>query len=504
MIKSYFLRLFLLSAGIGLRAFLSAETPDPVQQAVVKVYMVKSDFNYLQPWQRKIPVEGSGSGVIIAGKYILTNAHLASNTTFLQVQKNGSPRKYIASVKWKADAADLALLTVNDPSFFEGTRSLELGAFPKVRDKISVYGFPLGGERLSITEGVVSRIESTIYSHSNAKLLAVQIDAAINPGNSGGPAVKDGKIVGIAFQSNKNGENLGYIIPTVVIRHFLSDIEDHIYNGYPELGFIWQSMENPSMRKYYKMAPDQTGILITKIWETSGLNDFLKPDDILLDIDGHPIANDGSVSLENSQRADFEYLVQLKQLNESVQIRLLRRGKILQEKLPLLTPINSSYLIPRKTYDIPPSYYIYGGFIFEPLTENLINGISKRYYTPATLMYHYFNGVKTKEQKELVVLVKSLPGAVNSGYRSSPGSVITRANGKKINKMRDLISALEENKKPFDVLEGENGLKIILEKDTLKRETRKIFRRYQIPSDRSRNLLLQTDLSEKTKKTEKN
>ena len=41
---------------------------------------------------------------------------------------------------------------------------------------------------MSVTSGVVSRIEVTSYSHGATALLGMQIDAAINAGNSGGPA----------------------------------------------------------------------------------------------------------------------------------------------------------------------------------------------------------------------------------------------------------------------------------------------------------------------------
>lgn len=65
--------------------------------------------------------------------------------------------------------------------------------------------------------------------------LLLQIDAAINSGNSGGPAFNDkGKCVGIAFQSLKHEdvENIGYVIPTPVIMHFIQDYEKNgAYTG---------------------------------------------------------------------------------------------------------------------------------------------------------------------------------------------------------------------------------------------------------------------------------
>lgn len=75
-----------------------------------------------------------------------------------------------------------------------------------------MVGYPIGGDTISVTSGVVSRIEVSSYSHGSAELLAIQIDAAINSGNSGGPALTDdGKCAGIAFQTlvEEDAENIG-------------------------------------------------------------------------------------------------------------------------------------------------------------------------------------------------------------------------------------------------------------------------------------------------------
>ena len=123
-----------------------------------------------------------------------------------------------------------ALLTVSDDEFWEGVSPVEFGDLPALQDAVTVVGYPIGGDTISVTSGVVSRIEILSYVHGSTELLGLQIDAAINSGNSGGPAFNDkGRCVGIAFQSLKHedAENIGYVIPTPVIGHFIQDYEKH-------------------------------------------------------------------------------------------------------------------------------------------------------------------------------------------------------------------------------------------------------------------------------------
>ena len=143
----------------------------------------------------------NGSGCFISGNRILTNAHVVSNSTFIQVRKYGQSKKVKARVLSISHESDLALLTVDDEDFFNDVKPLSLGNLPSVREKVTVYGFPLGGDTLSVTEGIVSRIEHRNYAHSSSYLLAGQIDAAINPGNSGGPVMVGSNIVGVVMQS---------------------------------------------------------------------------------------------------------------------------------------------------------------------------------------------------------------------------------------------------------------------------------------------------------------
>ncbi|KAI7726348.1 hypothetical protein M8C21_008004, partial [Ambrosia artemisiifolia] len=193
--------------------------------SVVKIFTVSSSPNYFLPWQNKSQRESMGSGFVISGKRIVTNAHVVADYTFVLVRKHGSPTKYRAEVKAVGHECDLAILTIESDEFWEGMKFLELGDIPFMQEAVAVVGYPQGGDNISVTKGVVSRVEPTQYVHGATQLLAIQIDAAINPGNSGGPAIMGDKVAGVAFQNLSGAENIGYIIPVPVIKHFVDGVE---------------------------------------------------------------------------------------------------------------------------------------------------------------------------------------------------------------------------------------------------------------------------------------
>lgn len=88
---------------------------------------------------------------------------------------------------------------------------------PKLDENVTCVGFPQGGTQISVTRGVVSRID--VDAHY---VLRIQIDAAINPGNSGGPVFDEqGHVVGVASSHLRAASNIGYIIPSKIVSMFL-------------------------------------------------------------------------------------------------------------------------------------------------------------------------------------------------------------------------------------------------------------------------------------------
>ena len=214
-----------LFAALALSA-LTTLAADP-EKAVVQIFTFSQEADWDEPWKFGQLRRSSGTGFIIKGRRIMTNAHVVSWARQLMVKRYQDPRPYLARVVFIAHDCDLALLEVDDSLFYDGVDPLEFGPLPKVRSTVVTYGYPAGGEQISYTKGVVSRIELQTYAHiGNRSFLGVQTDAAINPGNSGGPVIQDDKVIGVAFQGMPGLENAGFFIPPPVINHFLDDIKD--------------------------------------------------------------------------------------------------------------------------------------------------------------------------------------------------------------------------------------------------------------------------------------
>ena len=332
---------------------LTAIAKQDIEKAIVKIYTTKNWPSYFNPWSMLVSEAVTGSGCIIEGRRILTNAHVVEDQTFIQVRRHGDPNRYQARVLHIAHEVDLALLTVDDPKFFSGVQSLKLGELPALRQEVLVYGFPVGGDTMSITKGVISRVEHTTYIHSLKSFLAAQIDAAINPGNSGGPAIVNNRVVGVATQSIKGAQNIGYIVPTPIIHHFLKDLEDGKYNGFPKLGVEVQDIANPDQREKYGMAENQTGALVTSIHPSSPVEGKLKVKDVLLAIDGHKIANGHSVEFRPREWTDFSYYIQGHQIGETIDLDVLREGKTETLHISLDKSVQDYRLVPTE-FDVLP------------------------------------------------------------------------------------------------------------------------------------------------------
>ncbi|KAJ7973654.1 Protease Do-like [Quillaja saponaria] len=445
--------------------------------------------NYFLPWQNKSQRETMGSGFVISGRRILTNAHVVADHTFVLVRKHGSPTKYRAEIKAVGHECDLAILIVENEEFWKGMSFLELGDIPFLQEAVAVVGYPQGGDNISVTKGVVSRVEPTQYVHGASQLMAIQIDAAINPGNSGGPAIMGNKVAGVAFQNLSGAENIGYIIPVPVIMRFISGVEESgKYVGFCSLGLSCQPTENVHLRRHFQMRADLTGVLVSKVNPLSDAHKILKKDDIILAFDGVPIANDGTVPFRNRERITFDHLVTMKKPNETAMIRILRNAE--EHELSItLRPLQP--LVPVHQFDKLPSYYIFAGLVFVPLTQPYLHEYGEDWYntSPRRLCERALRELPKKANQQLVILSQVLMDDINAGYERLAELQVMKVNGTEVENLKHLCKLVEKCDAENVRFDLDDDRVIALNYGLAKIATSKILKRHRIPFPLSNDLI---------------
>ncbi len=429
-------------------ALLPVATSDVVENSVVKIFTTMRYPDLTKPWTKQAPRESTGSGVVIEGKRILTNAHLAIYASQVQVQANQSGDKLSATVEFVAPGIDLAILKLDDESFFDRHKPLaRASVVPAIKDGVLVYGFPTGGTSLSITKGIVSRIEFTLYRFPTSGL-RIQIDAAINPGNSGGPALSGDQMIGLAFSRLNAGDNIGYIIPNEEIDLFLADVADGRYDGKPGLFDGLQTFENPALRPYLKVDKTVEGMIVNSV-DDPDPSYPLKPWDVLTHIGDTPIDNEGYVKTSATTRLRFAYLIQKIARNGRLPLTVVRAGQTLKLDVPV-SP-NRPTLMPALGGEYP-DYFIYGPMVFTPASQdfagafNSVGAMAALSATGNPLMTRRSDRPAFAGEELVIVSSPFFPHKLAKGYSPAVARVVKSINGTDVKNLRHLVELLRDAK----------------------------------------------------------
>jgi S1-C subfamily serine protease len=456
-----------------------------IQNSLVRITATEVEPDYKAPWNSGAIQRGVGAGFVIDGNRIMTNAHVVSNSRYLTVEREGDPKKYPATVLFVAHDCDLALLKVETPNFFKNMTPLTFGGIPELESTVSAYGYPIGGERMSVTTGIVSRIDFQTYSHSSIdQHLAIQISAQINPGNSGGPVMQDSKVVGVAFQgySGDVAQGVAYMIPTPVVERFLKDVSDGHYDKYVDLGISFFKLQNPAERRFLGLKDDGRGVLVGTVVAASAAAKGIKAGDVLMAIDDHPIASDSFVELQGD-RVEMPEVVERKFKGDVVKLDLIR------DKQPMTVTVELGsvwpYLIQGHTYDVRPRYVVYGGLLFQPLSLDLMEA----YQSTDLRLRHYFDFFVNEEiylqHPEVVVLTNILADPINTYLTPYRGSIVDDINGKKIKTLKDLAAALAEPSDHFIFRMIGDGPPLVLDRAAVDAARERIKTRYNVVAEQN-------------------
>ncbi len=435
---------------VGATPSVAVDSANRVEDAVVKVFATTRYPDPFKPWMKQAPKEVTGSGVIIEGRRILTNAHVVLYASQVQVQANQAGDKVSATVEAIAPGIDLAVLKLEEETLFDTRPPLErANTLPEIKDAVMAYGFPTGGISLSITKGIVSRIEFTNYNYPVSGL-RIQIDAAINPGNSGGPAVSGGKMIGLVFSNLGGSQNISYIIPCEEIELFLQDITDGRYDGKPMMLDEFQTFENPALRSFLKVDKTIEGIIVNRPFRTDNVYP-LKEWDIITRIGSEQIDNQGMIKLDNNLRIRFQYFIQRIAKNGKILLSVVRAGKEATVEVPVFfsRPMLIPYL--QGTY---PSYFIYGPIVFSNATAQFLSALNSTNRNLLGALSLIASPLVTRrgdmpafDGEELVVVSSPFfPHRLARGYSNPVAEVVKTVNDVPIKNLAHLVEVLRDSR----------------------------------------------------------
>ncbi len=455
-------------------------------RGIVKVEVVNRTPDYETPWQGGNYGRGTGTGFLVAPGLFMTNAHVVANAEKIDISLYAASRRIPAKVKYVAHDADLALLEIEDVSAFEGVPCLEFSEeMPQLEDTVRAIGYPIGGTRLSVTRGIVSRLETIPYAHPrNIAHLALQVDAAINPGNSGGPVLKGDKVVGVAFQGLMQANSTGYVIPMPVIRHFLKDVEDGRYDGYVEMGARFMPMENRGMRRHYGLADNGLGCLVAEVVKGAACDGPLKPGDVVMAVNGLPVDSSAMIELDGV-RVRLEELAERSFAGDKVHFTLLRDGDVMEAEVTM-APLPSIRVLSRR-YDERPRYVVFGGLVFQPLELNVLQAHQVSSADVMVEMDRFTRGGESAVKQDLVLLTRTLPDEVNARFDDLGRALVTKVNGVEVKGLEHLHSLLypaEGTERPeYTVIELADAPRpVVIENAAVETANKRISERYNIPA----------------------
>jgi S1-C subfamily serine protease len=423
-----------------------------IRDSVVKILATMRQPDLNRPWTKASPRDASGTGVVIEGKRILTNAHMVTYASQLFVESNQTSDKLPARVEAVSPGMDLAVIRLEDESFFDKrTPPQRTTSLPEVKETVLVYGYPQGGSTLSITKGIVSRIEFTGYGEGVSGV-RVQVDAAINPGNSGGPALIDGKMIGLIFSKLTQSDNIGYIIPSEEIDLFLKDVADGTYDGKPAMHESLQTFENDALRGFLHVDRKTQGMVVHAPNPVDP-QDPLKPFDLITKIGGQEIDNTGMVKINDRLRLRFQYLIQKLAKDFKVPLTVVRQGKTMAIDLPVKA---ENPMLVESLKGKYPSYFIYGPLVFSPVTSELAGQIGRFAgmfsLIGSPLVTRRGDHPKFEGEELVAIAAPMFPHRVGKGYDNPLYKVVKEINGVRVKNIRHLVELLRDSKEKYTTI----------------------------------------------------
>ena len=428
-----------------------------IESSVIRVNVTAQSYNLYQPWEKGSPMTRRGLGAVVAPGKVLVTGQMVADSTYVELEHARSGEKTTAKVDGVDYEANLALLSLVDKadSFLDGFVPLPLGKDLKAGTKVEVWQVEENGTPIT-TDLELVRTEVGPYVLDGAFFLAYQLRGSLQ-GRGGSftlPVVHGDELVGMILDYSSK-DQIARTIPSSIVRHFMDDLADGDYGGFPGLGIRYERTLDEQLRAYLRMEEGSGGVYVsTVVPGSSAASAGLKVGDVILSMGGYTVDSRGNYDHPLHGKLNFSHILRGESFaGDKMVIRVWRDGKPLELTAEMKKKKASEFLVDSYLFDRGPRFVIEGGLVFQELTKPYLTIFGKEWQTRAPLKLLYaLNSPEEFEKKGLkkvVFLSRVIRTPATNGYEQISHLIVTKVNGKAISRLSDLAEAL---KTPVDGL----------------------------------------------------
>lgn len=422
--------------------------------SLIKVNVTSQSYDLQIPWQKQSPNARRGLGVLLAGNRILVTGQMVADATYIELELPESGQKIPAKVVAVDYEANVALLRAASPqkqtAFFAGLKPMSLDTSARIGDSLAVWQTGRVGD-LIVTPLRISKVITQRYVVENATFIVYEANGIIrSEANSFTlPVVKGGKLAGLLLRYDSKNQ-VCTILPAPIIDHFLKDISDGKYEGFPNLGVEFQTTLDDQFREYLGLKNDSRGMFVSGVMKgTSADKVGVKEGDIVLEINGHAVDSRGDYQDPQFGALSISHIVRGRAfVGDKLDVKVLRDGKEVLLSGTLIRKEPGEYLVWPYLFDRGPNYLMMGGLLFQELSQPYLGAFGDNQRGGAVLRLARIASHPEEFEKEgrrkLVFLSAVLPTASVQGYERLGGQVVNLVNGRKINDLSDLEEAFKQ------------------------------------------------------------
>jgi membrane-associated protease RseP (regulator of RpoE activity) len=421
--------------------------------SVIRVNVTNQAWDFLRPWGKRPPFSRRAIGAVLPGKRVLVTAELVANANYIELEAPAGGAKSIALIEVVDYEANLALLRAEDPKFLESFIPLEITT-ARVGDALSIWQTENTGTVL-VTKGSMTSAEVSRYPLDDSPLLVYRATVSLQFRDSSFtlPVGKDGKLVGVIMRYDNNAKSAD-IIPAPIIEHFLKDVENAPYEGFPRVGMTFTSTRDPQLRRFVGLKEQASGgIYVTDVLKDSPAQRAgLKKGDIVLTIDGQAVDQDGNYTDPLYGKISVIHLLSTRHFDgEAVKFSVFREGKAEEVAVTVKNRKPQESVIEPYVIDRPPQFFVLGGLVLQELSRQYLKEWGPDWMRKAPEELVYYDRAQSElfrdGPKKIILLSNVLPSPATVGYEDLSHLIVTKINDQPLQTLSDVPAALAKSKR---------------------------------------------------------